>query len=437
MKETPSIDVITIMDNEDLPDGMIINSDTFKCTICTFTFPGIVDLNSHIEIVHSNTKPSAIDENPNLCSVVNTEAMVEEVTCRECQFEAESSDNLQNHMEKHDWMCCEKCTFKTKHAADIKTHVKEHEKGQSGIVIKCPFCQLESKNEEFLKVHIHNIHIKEGNVTDNENEIINHSNETFSKCEHCTFVGSNVDMENHVIKVHGVAVICGVCGNIFPDEKTGEEHINAKHKKTEVPEPFPCDECQLVLANFYHLQKHKTDYHTNKKDVSVTCDECNVILKDFPSLTAHKKEEHAAKQFYCHECDYGSNLYTELWKHRFMTHDVSKGQDMDPAEMFMNVIAAQQDFIVNQLEKTEKRWEAEFKGIHVNQNKLFDEIKALNKTVSKNQNVPKELIKETMENITTKAEDVLRSFQREMRKENVGPASTKEEVAICRGLPEP
>ena len=159
----------------------------------------------------------------------------------------------------------------------------------------------------------------------------------------------------------------------------------------------------------------------------MTCDECNVILKDFPSLTAHKKEEHAAKQFYCHECDYGSNLYTELWKHRFMTHDVSKGQDMDPAEMFMNVIAAQQDFIVNQLEKTEKRWEAEFKGIHVNQNKLFDEIKALNKTVSKNQNVPKELIKETMENITTKAEDVLRSFQREMRKENVGSASTKEQ----------
>ena len=87
-----------------------------------------------------------------------------------------------------------------------------------------------------------------------------------------------------------------------------------------------------------------------------------------------------------------------------------KGQDMDPAELFMNVIAAQQDFIVNQLEKSEKRWEAEFKVINNNQIKISDELKALNNTVKDNQSVPKELMKEALDVITAKTESMCQSI---------------------------
>ena len=159
-----------------------------------------------------------------------------------------------------------------------------------------PFCHLVSKNQKFLKFHIDNIHIKNtedpaGNKAD---EITINANETCSKCQHCTFIGNNVDMEKHVIKTHGVAVICGECGNTFPDTKTCEKHIEAKHNRAvPVLEPFPCDECHLVLANFNLLQSRKTKHHTpNSRDEPFRCDKCNDVMQDFPSLTKHKKEKH-------------------------------------------------------------------------------------------------------------------------------------------------
>ena len=68
-------------------------------------------------------------------------------------------------------------------------------------------------------MHINNIHIKDTEKSDNNaaDEITRNVNETCSKCEHCTFVGTNVDMEKHVIKKHVIAVICGECGLVFPD----------------------------------------------------------------------------------------------------------------------------------------------------------------------------------------------------------------------------
>ena len=70
-----------------------------------------------------------------------------------------------------------------------------------------------------------------------------------------------------------------------------------------------------------------------------------------------------------------------------MTHEMNEVKDMDPGELLMNVIASQQDIICKQLEKSEERWETEFKGIKSNQNKLFDELTALNKAVQKSTSV--------------------------------------------------
>ena len=48
------------------------------------------------------------------------------------------------------------------------------------------------------------------------------------------------------MKAHGVAVICGECGNSFPDTKTCEDHIGAIHRTTPYVEPFP-----VMNVNWY------------------------------------------------------------------------------------------------------------------------------------------------------------------------------------------
>ena len=108
-------EAITIMDIEDLPEEMNGETNLQKCNFCTFTFPDILDLTSHIEIAHPN-----VTTQPKSPPVVE---IMEEVTCRECQFEADSADNLKTHMKTHTWICCEICSFKTKLASDLSKHV--------------------------------------------------------------------------------------------------------------------------------------------------------------------------------------------------------------------------------------------------------------------------------------------------------------------------
>ena len=117
-----------------------------------------------------------------------------------------------------------------------------------------------------------------------------------------------------------------------------------------------------------------------------------------------------------------------------MTHDMSECKDMDPGELFMNVIATQQDIICKQLEKSEERWETEFKGIKSNQNKLFDELTALNKAVQKSTSVTNDKVKEALDDFTAKAERILHSVENEhVKKKGYSPFwNTEKEIIICR-----
>ena len=199
---------------------------------------------------------------------------------------------------------------------------------------------------------------------------------------------------------------------------TCEDHIAAKHRSSSVNKQFPCDECHLVLANFNLLQNHNNKYHPiANNDELFQCEQCKTILQDSSALETHKMDYHNGNQFPCDECEFSSDMYTEVWKHKFITHDMGKGQNMDPAELFMNVLAAQQDFIVNQLEQSEKRWETELKGIQNNQNKLFNEVKALNKNVLNKQSVPNEALKDAIDVLNSKVEIVLQTVEKQSIKE--------------------
>ena len=353
--------------------------------------------------------------------------------------------NLQtiSHMATHLLIKCSQCSFETTISIVFRKHVKDHdnevakEEIYSGhdngkveeqtdgdqdkdrdvnevhneSTVTCPFCKLESKNQEYLKLHIKNIHITgtKSLTSDKFNEIISQTSEICNQCPHCTFIGSNNVLENHILKSHGVAVICGECGNNFPDTRTCEDHIEAKHTISPNHEPFPCDECSLVLGNFNLYQSHKINYHPSiNRQEPFPCDECKTELMDFTSLKDHKQAQHNQLKYTCNECKYGSNLYTELWKHKFMMHDISNEKNIEAGELFMNVIAAQQDFIIDRLDQSDKRWESELKDIKNNQNNIFEEIKALHDTVVNNHTTLLKSTKDALENITTKAESLMK-----------------------------
>ena len=50
-------EVITIENEEDLYHVTNSDLEVFKCKICTFTFPGVLDLAAHIEMTHPNVTP--------------------------------------------------------------------------------------------------------------------------------------------------------------------------------------------------------------------------------------------------------------------------------------------------------------------------------------------------------------------------------------------
>ena len=47
----------------------------------------------------------------------------------------------------------------------------------------------------------------------------------------------------------------------------------------------------------------------------------------------------------------------------------------------MNVIISQQDLILEQIQKSNQRWELQFNDLRLNQDHIYDEIKTLSQTV--------------------------------------------------------
>ena len=101
-----------------------------------------------------------------------------------------------------------------------------------------------------LRTHIENIDSLGANNPQSvqNDEIIRESNETFTKCPHCVFIGNCNDMNNHIIKTNGSVAICGECGYTFMDVQECEKHLKEAHPETE---PFQCDECAETFVRPY------------------------------------------------------------------------------------------------------------------------------------------------------------------------------------------
>ena len=85
-----------------------------------------------------------------------------------------------------------------------------------------------------------------------------------------------------------VTFICEVCGDIFTESKTFDEHTQKLHKLYIQSELFPCESCGLVLGSSIHLQEHVKS-HDN---TFLSCHKCAFTAKDKKSLQNHVMEFH-------------------------------------------------------------------------------------------------------------------------------------------------
>ena len=94
---------------------------------------------------------------------------------------------------------------------------------------------------------------------------------------------------------HGRKNICEECGINFIDVKTLKLHIKTKHENPSAIEPFPCEVCGFVLANFNLLQQHVKE-HT---PVKWNCQYCDFTAGDQESLQCHMVEGHEEIAILC------------------------------------------------------------------------------------------------------------------------------------------
>ena len=73
-------------------------------------------------------------------------------------------------------------------------------------------------------------------------------------------------------------------------------------------------------------------------------------------------------------------MFTELWKHTTSSHGEGSYESSDPEEVFINVLIAQQNSILEQITKSEARWDKRFEHLKSSQDNIYKEVKALKTT---------------------------------------------------------
>ena len=101
--------------------------------------------------------------------------------------------------------------------------------------------------------------------------------------QECIFAGNSKEIKEHISTTHP-ELKCKDCEKIFPNKNLITEHITSQHGI----EPFPCEMCGLVLANFALLQEHIEQVHAPNQH----CQYCNFFSSNKEDLQSHYVEKH-------------------------------------------------------------------------------------------------------------------------------------------------
>ena len=246
----------------------------FRCGNCEYSSWSESDF-----VKYKNTKHTEMSKPISATPAVINDCifeMIEELTCRKCQFEAKDTEELKEHINlKHseEMLKCSECPFETKEHTDMNVHLQTFHKmtmvdikkmKRMEISIQCNQCDYKCKFNKQLMSHMKMKHIEPSLTTPDP-------------CQ--------------VLKTESLPRKCPFCAIEFKTMEEIKEHLDKEHGLKETnhnntSDLFPCNECGFVLATFNQLQKHVTSHHTQN------CRYCDYKAKNNEELECHMVEEH-------------------------------------------------------------------------------------------------------------------------------------------------
>ena len=260
-------------------------------------------------------------------------------TCMECEYRTTNKISMEKHVVsihnqavKEPNYVCGICNHKFLKEEDYTTHLLIHDVPTTISSFVCETCSHEFKEEDDLRNHIlcdHALSVPSTaeeivsdefhKSTEEEKEPLKEENFDLKiqfdvdqvqkfKCDSCAFEFVNlVDLNSHNEATHRTTeakinqqlssktinyVTCSECEHVGTESEM-QKHMHNKHadsqSSSKPTEPFPCESCNLVLANFSLLQEHVKNYHEEKR---LKCEHCKFECNTKEVLEEHIIESH-------------------------------------------------------------------------------------------------------------------------------------------------
>ncbi len=220
--------------------------------------------------------------------------------CSLCEFVAESTEALQDHMLQHckvrTYQCklcpsifnyksqlrahmrahnysCEKCSFETTNVRALDSHSKSHN-AKENIEFVCDQCNDVFDSEELLAQHIIEC-----------NSIVNGDE---WQCKHCDFVTSDAVKQQQHLMTHSRVYKCELC------EFTTSSYVTIRnHCMEHEPEKsLKCALCDFIASSTRSLKSHMKRHVNDQRFVQqpleqYKCNLCGYVCHHLPSLKSH------------------------------------------------------------------------------------------------------------------------------------------------------
>ena len=303
----------------------------YSCSMCDYKALIPSTLKQHTESVHKGVKYQCP-----ICGLkVSTVSMFEHkrkhkgvsFPCKSCGKEYKSRGGLNKHIETHKGKVynCNICQYSSVHKDKLTRHIKSHKDPH---YILCKMCDFKAKSNDYLKVHVENVHntkekvicidcnktFKKSSITVHRKKF--HSEEILKyECKICSYQTIHkASLQKHVKYIHqdNEDTACNIC-NATVKQSTLLQHTTKFHKGDQ--KQFKCELCTFHTIHKGNLKTHINSIHNVNN--TVVCTDCNKTMKQ-SSITTHRKLFHSSKQpqlLVCNICTFEANHESNLERH--------------------------------------------------------------------------------------------------------------------------
>ena len=265
-------------------------SINFSCAKCETTFSSNAQMKKHMKIVHTNDlddTPETIGSIPMVDSISLLDVSMDQIsasnqiTLEERNEEIEVIENAKvaaNTTLLED-ITCRKCNFEATDENILKNHIRScHENEKSNpeaSKFTCQSCEYITSKKQEIEEHMRS----------------SHGPERLQKCQQCKFSStSKTVLDDHVQKEHVVMeqFKCELCAKTFSDKENLTVHVNTTH----VTENFRCHTCKFVTTIKTEIENHNCNVSNDGGKVLEKCDMCGYEALHESDLRIHKQTLH-------------------------------------------------------------------------------------------------------------------------------------------------